>query len=104
MDEPKVATGVDTGQNDQIVVVMVVGTTTGPVGEPVCCVVGATVEWWHPPLHDVIVMVEVVSVVMTCVPEVLVTGHTVVVVYVVRVSVDTLPVPVGTTNDEDQGI
>jgi hypothetical protein len=38
------------------------------------------VSWWHPPLQDVTVIVEVMLVVITCVPWVVVIGHTVVVV------------------------
>lgn len=40
---------------------------------------------WHPPLHEVMVIVEVVKVVITWVPTVLVTGQMVSVVYVVIV-------------------
>ena len=55
-------------------------------------------------MHDVMVIVDVVRVVMTWVPEVCVTGQVVTVVYVVRVSVLGLPVLVpAPTTGEDQG-
>lgn len=55
-------------------------------------------------MHDVMVIVDVVRVVMTWVPEVCVTGQVVTVVYVVRVSVlGLVPVPVPTTR-EDRGM
>jgi hypothetical protein len=43
-------------------------------------VAGGVDWWWHPDLHEVTVMVLVVMVVITWVPEVVVTGQTVVVV------------------------
>ena len=56
-------------------------------------------------MHDVMVIVDVVRVVMTWVPEVCVTGQVVTVVYVVRVSVLGLPVPVPVpTTGEDRGM
>jgi hypothetical protein len=61
---------------------MVMGVGASGVG-----VAGGGVGLWHPPLHEVMVMVEVVRVVMTWVPTVLVTGQIVSVVYVVKVVV-----------------
>ena len=77
----------DSFETDALVVAVVLATLEELVE------VGVEVDFWQPPLQLVTVIVEVVEVVTTRMDEALyivdVIGHTVVVVYVVMVSVST---------------